>query len=39
MWSKGDGLELGRYRLEVDEILAMGVRTSSKFAAHEFLEE
>lgn len=36
MWSKGDGFELGRYPLDVDEILAIGVRQSSRFAGDEF---
>jgi hypothetical protein len=38
MWSKGDGFELGRYPLAVDEILATGVRTSIEFAADDFHE-
>jgi hypothetical protein len=36
MWSKGDGFELGRYLLDVEEILAVGVQESSKFAADDF---
>jgi hypothetical protein len=39
VWSKGDGFELGRYKVDVDEILALGVRESSKFAWDEFKTE
>lgn len=38
MWSKGDGFELGRYPLAIDEILATGVRMSNEFAAEDFGE-
>jgi hypothetical protein len=36
VWSKDDGFRLGRYPIDVDEILAMSPRTSVKFAVDDF---
>jgi hypothetical protein len=36
MWSKGDGFKLGRYFLDVDELVGRGLRESAKFAFDDF---
>jgi hypothetical protein len=36
VWSKDDGFRLGRYPIDVEEILARSARTSAKFAVDDF---
>lgn len=36
VWSKDDGFRLGRYAIDVDEILAQSARMSAKFAVDDF---